>query len=666
MASPTARMFARAGAPLRGTRADIAFALFVMAIVGLLIVPVSPAILDVLLATSLAMAVVVLLVVLYVGDALGIATFPTLLLLTTLYRLALNVSTSRLILLKGYAGEVVLAFGNFVVRGNYLVGAIVFAILTIIQFIVIAKGSERVAEVAARFALDAMPGKQMAIDAELRAGSIDVGEARRRRHVLARESQFYGAMDGAMKFVKGDVVAGLVITVVNILGGLAVGVLQRGMSAGDALKKYGLLTIGDGLVTQIPALITATAAGLLVTRVASEEPDSSLGAELGAQLFGNAKALYAAAAFVGVLALVPGLPGPPFLAIAVGLVVAARARTAADARARREDVTMRDGARALAGAGKRGAPTFLPVVVPWSVDVGPGLADALDDRGDEPGLRARLHALRERLFHELGLPLPVPRVGVGSEIPDFTAIVSVREIPLDVVAPKAGGPDPAHDANTRDALLDAIVAATHRSLRARAHELIGIGETQLLLDALEEVNPAIVRQLVPKPLSITLLADVLRRLLEEQISIRDLRTILEGVAPLAATAKDALDLAEGARASLRRAITHRLTGGATSLSVYLLDPMIEDVVRGAITRTSGGAFLTLAPSAARDVTGSIAAAIAGTPPTDGAAPVLLTAPDVRRFVRKLVEATMPQLVVTSYAELEPELSLVPRARVLPR
>ena len=633
-----------------GSRADVAFAFFVIAIVGLLVVPVPPPVLDVLLATSLAAAVVILLVVLYVADALAIATFPTLLLLTTLYRLSLNVSTSRMILLRGDAGEVIKAFGNFVVRGNYLVGAIVFAILTIIQFIVIAKGSERVAEVAARFTLDAMPGKQMAIDAELRAGSIDVAEARRRRRSLARESSFYGAMDGAMKFVKGDVIAGLIITAVNILGGLAVGVLQHDMAAGDALKKYGLLTIGDGLVTQIPALVTSTAAGILVTRVASEEPDTPLGKEVGSQLFGNARALLAASGFVGLLGIVPGLPGPPFILIALVLAFLSNRRSREEAREKRDETSTASAPK----AGKRAQP-FVPIVVPWSVDVGPGLAAALDE---DDGLRARIVGLRERVFQELGLPLPSPRVSIVEGLPDLAAVISIREVPVHVVAPRDDG-DAAAQA-------EAILALTHSALTSRAHELLGIGETQLLLDALEEVNPALVRQVVPKPLNVTLLADVLRRLLEEHVSIRDLRTILEGIAPIAATDKDPLNLAEAARASLRRAITHRLTSGARALEVYPLDPMIEDLVRSAITRTAAGSFLTLAPSATRDIVAAVQETISASPPSDGRAPVVLASPDIRRFVRKVIDHELPDVVVTSFAELEPELQLSPRARILPR
>src|SRR5580692_5079914 len=278
--------------------ADVALAAFVVLVVGLMIVPLPTWLLDILLSANLSIAVTILLVVLYVPDAIGVATFPTLLLLTTLLRLALNVASTRLILLQANAGEVIKAFGNMVVRGNYVVGAVVFLVLTTIQFVVIAKGSERVAEVGARFVLDAMPGKQMGIDAELRSGSIDGAEARRRRRALSRESQFYGSMDGAMKFVKGDVVASLIITVVNLLGGLAIGVLQRGMPVAAALKRYGLLTIGDGLVSQIPALVLSTAAGVLVTRTASEEPDTPLGQELARQIFGTPKALRAACVFV--------------------------------------------------------------------------------------------------------------------------------------------------------------------------------------------------------------------------------------------------------------------------------------------------------------------------------------------------------------------------------
>src|SRR5690349_4699115 len=345
--------------------AELALAALVVGVVAMMIVPLPTWLLDILLATNLSLSVAILLVVLYVPDALAIATFPTVLLLPTLFRMAPDVSSPRLILLQANAGEVIRSFGQFVVRGNYVVGAVVFLILTIIQFVVIAKGSERVAEVGARFTLDAMPGKQMAIDAELRSGSIDGNEARRRRRSLLRESQFYGAMDGAMKFVKGDVIASLIIVIINILGGLAIGVGQRNLEVVGALKRYGLLTIGDGLVTQIPALVIATAAGVLVTRVASEDDETPLGAELSAQIFGQPQALRVASVFVTLLAVVPGLPALPFLVIGVLLFAASHARTKqlreSAERELAEPIQRRHGATS--------GPRFVPIVVPWSLSI---------------------------------------------------------------------------------------------------------------------------------------------------------------------------------------------------------------------------------------------------------------------------------------------------------
>ena len=297
--------------------ADLALAGLVVAIVGMMIVPLPTPLLDLLISVNIAAAVTLLLVAIYVSDALKIATFPTLLLLTTLFRLALEVSATRLILLRADAGEVIRAFGNFVVAGNLVVGAVIFLILTMIQFLVVSKGSERVAEVAARFTLDAMPGKQMSIDAELRAGHIDHNEARRRRAALARESQLFGSMDGAMKFVKGDAIAGIVVLAVNIVGGLVIGIVQRGMDAGTAAHTYTVLTIGEGLVAQIPALIISTSAGIIVTRVASEEEGGQLGRDIGLQIMAQPKALAIAAGLLALLAIVPGLPTVPFLTLAL-------------------------------------------------------------------------------------------------------------------------------------------------------------------------------------------------------------------------------------------------------------------------------------------------------------------------------------------------------------
>ncbi|MDB5214740.1 MAG: Flagellar biosynthesis protein FlhA, partial [Myxococcaceae bacterium] len=482
-----------------------------------------------------------------------------------------------------------------------------------------------------------------------------------------RESQFYGSMDGAMKFVKGDVIASLVITVVNILGGLAIGVGQKGLPAVDALKRYGLLTIGDGLVSQIPALVLSTAAGVLVTRVASEEPDTPLGEELAGQLFGMPKALKVAAVFVVLLAMVPGLPAVPFLVIAAALFFVARARTRQMAKDDQQAAT--EPRPANPGARRSFEASFVPMVVPWSIEVSPDLAGLLDDAPGEDGaerresLRATALGLRDRLFADLGVPLPPPRVRAAAGLPARHAVVSLFEVPARVVPVPEGTDD------TQAVAMITEVAA--ELLRARAADFLGLAETQRLLDELEQFAPATVRNVVPKPVSLTLLTDILRRLVEERVSIRDLRAILEALAGVATTEKDPLNLTELVRAQLRRALTFRLTRGANQLGVVLIDPTIEDTVRRAVTRTPAGAFLTLAPAAARDVVASLrravteASAHAGGPGGSGTAgmpPVFLTQPDIRRFVRKLVESDLPDAVVVSFAELLPEVTLRPLAR----
>jgi type III secretion protein V len=634
--------------------ADMALAALVMLVVGLMVVPLPTHLLDLLIASNLAFSVVLLLVALYASDPLKIAAFPTVLLIATLVRLALNVSATRLILLQADAGEVIRAFGTFVVRGNYVVGGVVFLILSIIQFVVIAKGSERVAEVGARFTLDAMPGKQMAIDAELRSGGIDGAEARSRRRALSRESQFYGAMDGAMKFVKGDVIASFLITIVNLVGGLAVGVLQRDMEAGTALKRYALLTIGDGLVSQIPSLVIATAAGVLVTRVASEESDSSLGSELATQIFGQPQALRVASFFVLILAAVPGLPALPFVVIGVLLFVASRTRSRqlrAESEPQASEPVQRRSGDTAAG------PRFVPVVVPWALTVSPDLASLLEDevRGNEvkwPGLRSAVTAVRELIFRELGVPLPPARVSIGRELPPRHLVLSLQELPARVLTLPDDVPE--------ERAAEAVVASLMPVLRERAVDFLGIAETQGLLDQLEQIAPATVRQVVPKPVALTQLADVLRRLVEERQSIRDLKGILEALSLVAHAEKDPLNLAEFVRSQQRRAITHSLTRGGRDLSVVLLEPMIEDTIRAAVSRTSAGSFLTLAPAAGRDIVTAVKRALeplGQTPP-----PPILTQPDIRRFVRKLLEVDLPEIRVVSYAELLPEIAVKPAAR----
>jgi type III secretion protein V len=650
MATPSPLNLARPKA--RFSVADAVLAAIVIAVVALMVVPLPTWLLDLLIASNLAGSVVILLVSMYVSEALKIASFPTLLLITTLIRLSLNVSSTRLILLQADAGEVIKAFGLFVVRGNYVVGAVIFLILTIIQFIVIAKGSERVAEVGARFALDAMPGKQMAIDAELRSGAIDGNEARTRRRMLVRESQFYGAMDGAMKFVKGDVIASLLITVVNILGGLAIGIGQKGLDPVQALKRYGLLTIGDGLVTQIPALVIATGAGVLVTRVASEEADTPLGAELASQLFGQPQALRVGGFFVLLLALIPGLPIVPFLAIGVLLLLGSRART--KTLRTTQDAPITEAPRRVSGTS---ALRFVPIVTPWGLEVSGDLAPFEEDevRGSEvrrPGLRSAISAVREIVFRDLGVPLPAGRLAANSQLLPRHVVLSIHEVPARVFAIPS---------EVSDALIaEFVVGQALAVLRNRSVDFLGIAETQGLLDELEQIAPATVRQVVPKPITVTLLADVLRRLAEERVNIRDLRAILEALALVGNVERDPLNLAEFVRSQLRRPLTHALTQGGRELSVVLLEPQIEEAIRSAVSRTPAGSFLTLAPAAARDVVSAVRRALPQQP-TEGPL-VVLTQPDIRRFVRKLLELDLRDVRVVSYAELLPEVAIRPFGR----
>ncbi len=623
---------------------DLALAAVVVSVVGMMIVPLPTFGLDLLLTVNISLAVLVLLVSIYIPDALSIASFPTILLVTTLYRLALNVSSTRLILLQADAGHVIRAFGEFVVRGNYVVGAIVFLILTLIQFIVIAKGSERVSEVAARFTLDAMPGRQMAIDADLRAGAFDLEEARRRRRALQRESQFYGAMDGAMKFVKGDAIAAILITFINVLGGLAIGVLQRDMSAVDSLQVYGLLTIGDGLVSQIPALLLSTAAGLVITRVASEDPGQAIGAEIGAQILAQPRALAITGGLLCVLAAIPGLPAVPFLALGATALVAARgvrrAQRRAEERARHEATAPRDRSRAREEAR---APLAVPLILDLGKDIDPHRTVSGKSLVDD-----LLPAVRDQLFDELGLQVPPIRVRAPwAEIAPDELVVRLWEVPI------------ARDHHARGAPLELVADRVKAAIRRHAAELVGIQEVQTMLDAFERTHPALVRAVVPKPVSTTLLADLLRRLVDEGISVRNLREILEALAQYAPVERDPVVLTEHVRVALRRAITHRYAPDG-ELHAFRLAPEIEETVRDAIQRTPSGNYLALAPELATEIVAAIGTALAAHP---DAPRVLLTQLDVRRYLRRLIEVDHPDVAVLSVQEIAPEARVVPVTRI---
>jgi type III secretion protein V len=440
--------------------------------------------------------------------------------------------------------------------------------------------------------------------------------------------------------------------VVNILGGLAIGIGQKGLEPVQALKRYGLLTIGDGLVTQIPALVIATGAGVLVTRVASEEADTPLGAELASQLFGQPQALRVAGFFVLLLAFIPGLPVAPFLAIGVLLLLGSRARTKTLRSTQEAPIT--ETPRRASGVS---ALRFVPVVTPWGLEVSSDLAPFEEDevRGSEvrrPGLRSAISAVREIVFRDLGVPLPAGRLAANAQLPPRHVVLSIHEVPARVFAIPG---------DVSDALIaEFVVGQALGVLQNRSVDFLGIAETQGLLDELEQVAPATVRQVVPKPITVTLLADVLRRLAEERVNIRDLRAILEALALVGGVERDPLNLAEFVRSQLRRPLTHALTQGGRELSVVLLEPQIEETIRSAVSRTPAGSFLTLAPAAARDVVSAVRRALPQQP-TD-APLVVLTQPDIRRFVRKLLELDLREVRVVSYAELLPEVAIRPIGR----
>lgn len=592
----------RVGSQGLGRLADWGLAGLVVAVVGMIIVPLPTFLIDILISANFTLAVALVLLVVTIGEPRRFAAFPTVLLLSTLYRLALNVSSTRLILLQADAGDVIRSFGQAVVRGNFVVGVIVFLVITVVQYVVIARGAERVAEVAARFALDALPGKQLAIDADLRAGVLRGDDASRRRGVLERESQLYGAMDGAMKLVKGDAIAGILITIVSVVGGLVIGVGQRGLGIGDAFRTYALLAIGDALVSQIPALLCAMAAGLLVTRVAGDAGPRALGGDIVAQVLAEPRALWAAAGGITLLGLVPGLPALPFLLLAGVTALVARAAPG------RAEVTERE------------------------QRAGPPRAATVEIGGATAAEAAQLErSLTERMYDELGVLAGLAVVLAPDRSPGFWR-VRLGDVPV------AEG---RHDGN----LVPAVLPLLHR----HAAELLGLEETERLVRAVEKEQPALVREVVPRLVSLPVLAEVLGRLVAEGVSVRDLRTILGALARAPRDAGAGV-LVERTRAALRRQITHQVTRGNPALAALRLDDDIEDAIREAVRQDDR---LALEPELRRDIVLAVGKAASA-----GAGVSVLVAPAaIRRHARDLLAAEHPGLAVVAYDELLPDVTV---------
>jgi type III secretion protein V len=676
--------------------ADLILVSLVGVMVGLMIVPLPTFLLDIFLTINITVAVTILMVSIYISSPTQIASYPTLLLITTLYRLSLDISATRLILLKADAGEVIRAFGMFVVSGNFVVGAVIFLIITLVQFIVITKGAERVAEVAARFTLDAMPGKQMSIDADLRAGIIDFHQARARREGLSRESQFYGAMDGAMKFVKGDAIAGIVITVINIVGGLIIGVAMNGMSAMEAVQTYSILTIGNGLVSQIPALLISISAGMVVTRVASETKDSNLGKDVASQILGQPKAIAVASGLLTVMAIIPGLPKIPFFILAAltgslawGLFRAQNMQAAAVEQTN------------SAAAGLAQDPQ-VSITVPLVLQVSEALTPLLDTATDTgKQFYEQLVQVRNGLYYDLGVIFPAIQVKGNTPGEAGSYTIWANEVPVvsgqirldaalvndtaenlaiygfkaeDTSNPatgKAAAWVPRADAERAKAVglqvwdtHEILLLHVTHYLKRNARDFIGIQEVQGMVAALKQYYPTLVEETIPKPISLQTLTEILRRLVEEEVSIRDLKIILQTLCEWGRVEHEVLALTEQVRAGLKRKICYQISHGRPLLFVYRLDPEFEDMFRNSIRQSASGAYLSMDPASSQQLMGAARAQIGDLPP-GAQRPVIVTDAEIRRFVKRLLDFAIPEITVLSYDQLTPQINLQPLGTISP-
>jgi flagellar biosynthesis protein FlhA len=676
---------------------DLLAAVSVVMVVTMLVVPLPSELLSLMITVNIAAALTIVSATMYLGKALDFAAFPSLLLLTTMFRLAINVSVTRLILTSGNAGSVVKAFGEFVVGGNVVVGLVIFLILVVIQFVVVTNGAGRVAEVGARFTLDAMPGKQMAIDADLNAGLITDDQARARRSEIAQEADFYGAMDGASKFVKGDAMAAVIITAINLVGGIIVGMLQRHLGFSEATHQYSLLTVGDGLSAQIPALLISVATGIIVTRAAS---DRDLGSDIANQILSQRKAPLVAAGAIGLFALIPGLPKLPFLAIsaifaAIGWAVRNGMPGALDAEAAARAAASQ---AALPKAGDE--PMSEVGVDTLELAIGFGLVPLVDaGSGGSSSLLRRVSMIRRQLAGDLGLVVPPVRIHdeLGMESHEYVFKVRGSEVargrimpghllamdPGDAGGKLAGIPtrEPAfgleavwiqESARSEAEALgytvvdpeSVIVTHLTETIRDHASEVLTRQDVRALLDKLKETNAAVVEEVVPDALSLGEIQRVLQSLLAEGVPIRDLGTIVEAIGDKARTTRDTSLLSEYARQALGRAITAPHLDEHLRLQAITLDPAIEQEVSTSITQTTDGEYLAMDPPRAQAIVTALRAQVehataigSRTGPHPPKGPVLLCSARIRRHLRRLIAQAQPHLAVCSYNEIAPGINV---------
>ncbi len=666
---------------------DVMLALGLVGILVVMIIPVPPFMIDLLLTLDISLALVILVVVLYTTEPLQLSVFPGLLLMATLFRLSLNVATTRLILGQAYAGRLIESFGTFVVGGNYVVGIIIFAILVIINFLVLTKGAQRIAEVAARFTLDKMPGKQMAIDADLNNGLIDEHQARDRRDKIDREAEFYGAMDGAAKFVRGDAIAAILITFINILGGFIIGVLQRGMTFPDALTTYTLLTVGDGLVSQIPALVVSTSAGLIITRASSE---NHLGFDIQKQLTAKPRALFITSAVLIFFGLMPGLPTSPFLVMAtiVGLLAIGSHRQIKEAEKVGEELEEEAAAPADISAQIE---EYLQVD-PLELEIGYGLIPLVDiDQGGD--LLGRITEIRKQCALEIGIIVPPIRIRDNIQLKNNEYVIKIRGVEVaqgEVMVNQYMALDPGTvtekvegqltveqvfnleaiwitEENKEKAEMNGYtvveapaVLATHlmETLKRHAHEIMSRQDTQTLLDNVKKENPTLVDELIPNVMSVGSVQKILQNLLRERVPIRDLVTILEALSDFASHTKDLNILTEYVRQSLNRTIYNLYKDSESKVTAITLAPEIEktitDVIQSSATK---GSPLALPPRFIEEITSSLKEQV-DKMSTEGLQPLLVCSPTMRQYFKRMVEPVFTNLVVISYAELPQTAEIV--------
>jgi flagellar biosynthesis protein FlhA len=669
---------------------DVVFALMVVSIIVMFIIPLPTMLLDMLLAANITFAMVIILVSIYTTEPLDLSVFPSLLLFATLFRLGLNISTTRLILGQGYAGEIIMSFGDFVVGGNYVVGLIIFLIIVVIQFVVITKGAERVAEVAARFTLDAMPGKQMSIDADLNAGVIDNVEAKREREKIRQEADFYGAMDGASKFVKGDAIAGIIITFINIVGGLVIGVLQQDMGIAQAAQTYILLTVGDGLVSQIPALLISTATGMVVTRAAS---DNNMGNEMTEQLLKQPKALFIASGVLLVIGFVPGLPTIPFLFLATFIAVLAYliVRTAeTDKLEEKKKPQTKEMSEEQKQEMRQEELKQLIKVDKLEIEVGYNLISlVLPEQGGD--FLDRVSNIRKQIAVELGIILPPIRIVDNLQLPPdlykiklhgveltkyqlypdkFLAMDpgnTFEEIPgIETKEPAFGTEalwiEESQKENAELANYTVVdpgsVMATHLTevIREHSHELLGREEVKKLIDNFKEDNEAVIDELMPDLLKLGEIQKILQNLLWEKIPINNLLIILETLADHAPRTKDQSVLTEYVRQGLSRQISNQFTAEDNTLYAITIDPQKEEQLINSVEQSDQGRYLSLEPAQAQDIINKIVSQVKGLL-EEGRDPILLTSPMIRRPLKEMVHRTFSDLIVLSFNELESDIDL---------